>query len=200
MISQYDEITGVAIGTDLSLVCSSKYTYPSAMITWYRDNKVISKNYDTLEATSTTEAIYRIPKVTTADNKALLRCEAYNQAVDEPLSSPNVTLNVWFGPERLVIGGNFEVLVDKPLQVQCNAELSNPMPTVRFNFDDIDYEPTTIKTGYTGNYRGAHVLNAWFTIPALKREHHNKEIKCYTENKLANVKLIQTKQVKVFCK
>lgn len=200
MISGYDSEAGVVAGSDLSMICSSQYTYPPAMLSWYRDNRVISKNYDTIEELKKTEAIYRIPKVSPGDNKALMRCDAYNQAVDAPLSSPGVTLNVWFGPEKLTISGNFEVEVNKSMQVHCSTDATNPASTVRFHFNDIDYEPTSIRAQWVNHNRGSTIMHATFTYPAIKHEHHNKEVKCYAENKYTNLKQIQTKQIKVLCK
>lgn len=171
------------------------------MLTWYRDGKVISKNYDTIDASKTTEAIYRIASVSPGDNKALFRCEAFNQAIDEPLTSSNVTLNVWFGPEKLTLDGAFEIEAGKALAATCFTDASNPAPALRFNFDGIDFEPTSLTSNpiVSNPTNGAFQVNATFLLASVKQEHNNKELKCYAENKQANIKQIVTKQIKVLC-
>jgi hypothetical protein len=186
-------------GSELKLVCSSTYSYPPAMLTWYRDGKLVSKNYDTIESIKTTEAIYRIARVSPTDNKAVFRCEAINQAMDEPLST-NLTVGVLFGPDKLTMNGVFEVEIGKQISANCFTDNSNPAPTLRFNFDGIDYEPTSLTASPVASpsTKGAFLVNATFSH-TVKYEHNNKELKCYAENKLANIKQVVTKQIKVLC-
>lgn len=196
IIKGYDNSTGVIAGTELKLLCSSTHTFPPAMLSWYRDGKIVSKNYDTIESTKTTESLYRISKVMPSDNKAVFKCNSINQAMDEPFST-SIALNVLYGPEKLTMNGVFEVEVGKQISALCFSDLSNPAPLLRFNFDGIDYEPTSFAS--TPNPNGAFIVNGTFS-QTVRQEHNNKELKCYVENKAANVQQIVTKQVKVLCK
>ena len=81
------------------------------MLSWHRDGKLISKNYDTLDSEKKTESVYTIGKVMPGDNKALFQCDSINQAMDAPHSTA-LTLNVLYGPTKLTMTGAFEV---------CNA-------------------------------------------------------------------------------
>lgn len=170
------------------------------MLTWYRDGKMVSKNYDTIQSMKTTEAIYRIANVSPTDNKAFFKCESINQAMDEPFAS-NVTINVVFGPDKLTMNGVFEVEIGKPISAVCFTEIANPAPTLRFNFDGVDYEPNSLTSSPVASpaTKGAFLVNASFS-QVVKYEHNNKELKCYAENKLANIKQVVTKQIKVLCK
>ena len=200
MISGYDESVGVLAGSELRLLCSAKYTFPSAMLSWYRDGKLASKTYDTVDSIKTAESFYRVAKITPADNKAVLRCDAINQAIDEPLAS-NITLNVLYGPEKLNMSGVFEVEEGKQISVLCSTEPANPSPRIRFSFNGIDFEPATLTSAPTVATVavGAFVVNATFAYTVTK-EHNNKEIRCLAENKLANVQQIVSKQIRVLCK
>ena len=200
MISGYDETVGVLAGNELRLLCSTKYTYPKAMLSWYRDGILASKTYETVDSMKTAESFYRIPKIMPSDNKAVLRCDAINQAIDEPLST-NITLNVMYGPEKLNMNGVFEVEEGKQISVLCSTEPANPSPKIRFSFNGIDFEPTTLTSAPTAATVavGAYVVNATFAY-TVQKEHNNKEIRCLAENKLANVQQIVSKQIRVLCK
>ncbi len=200
VITGYNNDTGVIAGSELRLVCSSAHSYPPAMLSWYRDGKLVSKNYDTIESTKTTESLYRIAKISRADNRAIFKCNAINQAMDEPFST-NVTLNVLFGPDKIAMNGVFEVEAGQPISAVCSSEPSNPSPRLRFNFDGIDYEPNSFTSTPTAESVavGAFIVNGSFT-KTVRPEHNNKELKCYIENKEANIQQIITKQIKVLCK
>jgi len=161
MITGYDNSTGIVSGSELKLVCSSNYTYPTAMLSWYRDDKLISKNYDTIESIKTTESIFRLAKVSPSD----------------------------------------EVQVGKQISAVCFTEPSNPAPKLRFTFDGVEYEPSSFGSIPTAASIaiGAFVVNGTFS-QTVKHEHNNKELKCYAENKAANIIQIVTKQIKVLCK
>ena len=111
----------------MKLICGSKHTYPSAILSWYRDGKLISKNYDTIESTKTTESIYKIGKVTPKDNKALFKCDAINQAMENPFST-SVTLNVLYGPSKLTMKGVFEVEAGKQIRAVCHSVCPRSRP------------------------------------------------------------------------
>ena len=191
---------GVIAGSELRLVCSSSHTYPPAMLSWYRDGKLVSKNYDTIESSKTSESLYRIGKVSQTDNKAFFKCNAINQAMDEPYIT-NTTLNVLYGPDKLTMNGVFEVEVGKSINAVCFSDAANPSPRLRFSFDGLDYEPNTFASTPTAAAVaiGAYVVNGTFS-QIVRQEHNNKELKCYAENKAANVQQIVTKQIKVLCK
>lgn len=197
IISGYDDTIGVLAGTELGLMCSSKYTFPSAMLSWYRDGKLISKNYDTIESSKTTESFYRIGKVAPSDNKAILKCSAINQALDDPLSV-NVTLNVLYGPEKINMTGQFEAEEGKQISAFCFTEPSNPTPSLKFSINGLDFEPTTLTSGPIASL-GAFAVNATF-VYTVGKEHNNKEIKCIADNRAANIQQVITKQIKVLCK
>jgi hypothetical protein len=169
------------------------------MLTWHRDNKIVSRNYDTIEAAKTTESLYRIGKISPSDNRATLKCSSYNQALDEPYTT-NVTLNVLYGPEKITLTGPVEIEVGKQLSAACHSEPANPSPRLRFNFDGLDYEPNTFASTPTAAAmaNGAFVVNATF-VQTVKQEHNNKELKCIVENRVANVQQVVTKQIKVLC-
>lgn len=169
------------------------------MLSWYRDGKLVSKNYDTIQSSKTTESLYRIGKVAPSDNKAFFKCNAINQAMDEP-SVVNTTLNVWYGPEKLTMNGVFEVEVGKSISATCFSDAANPSPRLRFSFDGLDYEPSTLASTPTpaSVAIGAYVVNGTY-YQIVRKEHNNKELKCYAENKPANVQQIVTKQIKVLC-
>jgi hypothetical protein len=200
VITGYDSTIGVVAGSELNLVCGSTHTYPPAALSWYRDTKLISKNYDTIESSKSTESVYRIDKVLPGDNKIMYKCSAMNQAMDEPLTS-NVTLNVLYGPEKLTMNGVFEVEIGKQISAVCFSEPANPSPTLRFNFGGIDYEPSSFASIPTAASvaAGSFVVNGTFTH-TVKLDDNFKELKCYVENKAANVQQIVTKQIKVLCK
>jgi hypothetical protein len=200
VITGYDSAVGVVAGSELNLVCASTHTYPPATLSWYRDSKLISKNYDTIESSRSTESIYHIAKVVPGDNKVMYKCNAMNQAMDEPLSS-NVTLNVLYGPEKLTMDGVFEVEVGKQISAVCFSQPANPSPTLRFNFGGIDYEPSSFASTPTAATvaAGSFVVNGTFTH-TVKLDDNFKELKCYVENKPANVQQIVTKHIKVLCK
>ena len=199
-ITGYDSSIGVVAGSELRLICASKHTYPSAQLSWFRDGKLVSKNYDTIESIKTTESLYRIAKVAPSDNRAALKCNSINQAMDEPYST-NVTLNVLYGPDKLTMNGVFEVEVGKTISAVCFGDPANPSPRLRFNFDGIDYEPNSFASTPTpaAVAIGAFVVNGTFS-QIVRQEHNNKELKCYVENKAANIQQIVTKQIKVLCK
>lgn len=197
VITGYDSSVGVIAGSELRLICSSSHSYPPAMLSWYREGKLISKNYDTIESSKTTESLYRIGRVSPSDNKAHLRCNAINQALDEPYSV-NTTLNVLYGPDNLTMTGVFEVEVGKTINAVCFSNAANPAPKLRFSFDGLDYEPSTFASTPTvaAVAVGAYVVNGTFN-QLVRQEHNNKELKCYVENKAANVQQIVTRQIKV---
>ena len=169
------------------------------MLSWYRDGKLVSKNYDTIESSKTTESLYRIGKVSPTDNKAFFKCNAINQAMDEPYSI-NTTLNVLYGPDKLTMNGVFEVEVGKSINAVCFSDAANPSPNLRFSFDGLDYKPETSASTPTAAAVaiGAYIVNGTFT-KIVGQEHNNKELTCYAENKAANVQQIVTKQIKVLC-
>lgn len=201
-ITGYDTQVGVVAGSELNLLCSSSHSHPPAMLSWYRDNKLVSRNYDTIESTRTSESYYRLAPVAPADNKAVLKCNAINQAMDEPYST-NITLNVLYGPEKLTMQGVFEVEVGKQISATCFSEPANPSPSLRFNLAGIDYEPSSLASTPTvaGSTApaGSFVVNGTF-VYTVKQDDNFKELKCYVENKAANVRQIVTKQIKVLCK
>ena len=170
------------------------------MLSWYRDGKLAVKNYDTIEPLKRTESIYRIGKLLPSDNKALLRCDAINQAMDEPYST-SVMLNVLYGPAKLTMTGVFEVEAGKDISAVCFSDAANPSPKLRFSFDGRDYEPTAFSSQPTDDKVavGAFTVNGTFSY-TVRQEHNNKELKCYAENKAANVQQILTQQIKVLCK
>jgi hypothetical protein len=195
IVGDYNEIRGIQVGNELKLVCRSNYTYPPTMLTWYRDDKVISKSYETIESLKMSEAIYRISSVNASDDKAVFRCESFNQALDKPKSTQNLTLNVWYGPSNLKMTGEFEVKAGANLSAVCTIDASNPPPsnssngytTIQFSLDGIDSEK-------------ANVINGSATFfYTLSNEHNNKELKCFVENKKANIKHMVTRQIKVLC-
>lgn len=167
------------------------------MLSWYRDGKLISKNYDTIESTKTTESIYKIGKVTPKDNKAIFKCDAINQAMDDPYST-SVTLNVMYGPSELTMKGVFEVEAGKQISAVCHSDAANPSPKLRFSFDGHDYEPSSFSSQPTDAKVavGAYTVNGTF-FQTVQQEHNDKELKCYAENKIANVQQIVTKTIKV---
>jgi hypothetical protein len=198
-ITGYDPTIGIIAGSELKLNCSAKYSYPSPMLSWYRGDALISKNYDTIEFEKRTESIYRIEKVTAKDNKAFFKCEAINQAMDQPIST-NTTLNVLFGPEKLNMTGVFEVEVGKTISSICSTGPANPSPKLIFNFGGIDYEPSSLASTPTANdvAVGAFVVNGAFSH-IVNKDHNNKELKCIVENKPANIQQIVTNLIKVLC-
>lgn len=167
------------------------------MLSWYRDGKLLSKNYDTIASEKITESVYKISKVTPTDNKAWFKCEAINQAMDEPFSA-SVALNVLYGPSKLTMEGVFEVEVGKQISATCFSDAANPSPKLRYTFDGYDYEPNlfTSKPTDAKVAVGAYTVNGTF-IQTVRQEHNNKELKCYAENKLANVQQIVTKKITV---
>jgi hypothetical protein len=201
IIKGYDsEEEGIVAGSELNLRCESSHSYPPAQLSWYRDGKLVSRNYETIEATKTSESVFKIAKVLPADNKIVYKCNSMNQAMDEPLSS-NVTLNVLYGPEKLTMNGEFEVEAGKQISAVCFSEPANPSPTLRFNFGGVDYEPSAFASTPTAASvaTGAFIVNGTFSH-TVKQDDNNKELKCYVENKAANVQQIVTKQIKVLCK
>lgn len=170
------------------------------MLSWYRDDKLVSKNYDTIESIKTTESVYRLAKVSPLDNKANFKCNSMNQAMDSPYST-SITLSVFYGPDNIKMSGVFEVEVGKQISAICFSEPSNPAPKLRFTFDGVEYEPSSFASIPTAASVavGAYVVNGTFT-QTVKHEHNNKELKCYAENKAANIIQIVTKQIKVLCK
>jgi hypothetical protein len=200
VITGYDAQNGVVAGSELNLICGSTYTYPPAALAWYRDAKLISKSYETIEVSNKTEAVYRISRVAPNDNRIAYKCSAMNQAMDEPLVS-SVTLNVLYGPEKLTMTGVFEVEVGKTISAVCFSEPANPSPSLRFNLGGIDYEPSSFASTPTAASVavGSFVVNGTFAY-TVKQDDNFKELKCYVENKAANVQQIVTKQIKVLCK
>lgn len=167
------------------------------MLSWYRDGKLISKNYDTIESMKTTESVYRIGKVTPGDNKALFQCDSINQAMDNPYSS-SIKLNVLYGPTKLTMTGVFEVEAGKEISAKCFSDAANPSPKLRFSFNGHDYEPNSFSSKPTDAKVaiGAYTVNGTF-VKTVTQSDNNKELKCYAENKLANVQQIVTQMIKV---
>ncbi len=196
-ISGYDNSTGIIAGSDLKLVCASHYTYPSAMLSWHRDSALVSNNYDTIHSLRLTESTYRLAKVTPADNRAVLRCDALNPALDAPLST-GLVLNVLYGPTTLTMEGTFEVEAGQQISATCFSDAANPSPRLRYSFDGHDYEPSAFSSNPTDAKVAvaAYTVNGTF-VQTVRQEHNNKELKCYAENKLANVQQIVTKVVTV---
>ena len=196
-ISGYDNVTGVIAGTELRILCSSSYSYPPAQLYWYRDGKLASSNYDTIDATKITESFYKISKVSPSDHQSILKCNAFNQAMDAPFTT-GLVLNVLYGPEKLTMNGVFEVEAGKEISAHCFTDLSNPIPKLRFNFDGVDYEPTSFSSK-SPNGSGAFSISGNFS-QIMRKEHNNKELRCFVENKAANVQQMITKEIKVLCK
>ena len=119
--------------------------------------------------------------------------------MDEPYST-DVVLNVLYGPEKLTMNGIFETEIGKQISATCFSDAANPSPRLRFNFDGLDYEPYTFASSPTAATvaNGAFIVNGTF-FQTVRQEHNNKELKCYAENKAANVQQIVTKQIKVYC-
>ena len=170
------------------------------MLSWYRGDALISKNYDTIELEKRTESIYTIVKVSPKDNKAFFKCAAINQAMDDPISS-NATLNVLYGPDKLNMSGVFEVEVGKTISAVCTTEPANPSPKLIFNFGGVDFEPSSLASTPTVDAVavGAFIVNGSFSH-VVNKEHNNKELKCIVENKPANIQQIVTNVIKVLCK
>ena len=119
--------------------------------------------------------------------------------MDEPFST-NTTINVLYGPEKLTMNGMFEVEVGKLINAICFSDSANPSPKLRFSFDGLDYEPNTFASTPTASSVaiGSYIVNGTFNL-MVRQEHNNKELKCYAENKAANVQHIVSKQIKVLC-
>lgn len=143
-----------------------------------------------------TESVYRIAKVSSSDHQSILKCNAFNQAMDEAYTT-GVFLNVLYGPEKLTMNGVFEVEAGKEISAHCFTDLSNPAPKLRFNFDGVDYEPSYF-TSKSPNGTGAFSVSGNFS-QIMRKEHNNKELRCFVENKAANVQQMITKQIKVLC-
>ena len=196
----YSNSSGIVAGSELRLVCTSTYTYPQASLAWYRDDKLVSRAYSTIESNKTTEAVYKVARVSARDNRATLRCDAMNQAMDEPYSS-QLTLDVLYGPEAIQMDGVFEVEVNKSISAVCHTQPANPAPRLKFFFDGSEHEPATFASTAASatDAAGAFIANATFSH-VVRKEHNNKELKCFAENKAANVQQIVTRQIKVLCK
>ncbi len=167
------------------------------MLSWYRDSVLVSKNYDTIQSLQLTESVYRIAKVTPADNRAVFKCDAINPALDEPLTT-GLVLNVLYGPTKLTMEGTFEVEAGQQISARCFSDAANPSPKLRYSFDGHDYEPSAFSSNPTDAKVavGAYTVNGTF-VQTVRQEHNNKELKCYAENKLANVQQIVTKVITV---
>jgi nephron len=180
------------------MVCSSKHTYPPAMISWERDGNFVHSSYDTDETNKISSSMLRIEDVKPEDNLAKLRCNSINQAMDEPLTN-DITLNVLYGPDKLIMNGTFEVELGAKIDAFCLTDAANPSPRLRYHFDGFYYEPNTFtsKPIFDKNVSlGAFIVNGTFTQTAIK-EFNNKELKCIAENRPAKVQQIVTQIIKV---
>ncbi len=84
------------------------------------------------------------------------------------------------------------------ISATCFSDAANPAPALRFSFDGHDLEPATFSSTPTDAKVavGAYTVNATFA-KTVQHSDNNKELKCYAENKLANVQQIVTQLIKV---
>lgn len=177
----------------MNLVCTSQHRYPPARLTWYRDKKLLKTSYDTIDSKTESEVKF---KVDASDNQMIYKCDAINQAIDQPLTS-EVKLNVLFGPTNILLTGQFEAKLNEQIIAICTSDSSNPVPKISFIFDNIPYEPYQQTSSASVNF--GTIVNATF-IRNVTREDNDKEVRCLVENKAANIQKTISKSIKVLCK
>ncbi len=124
----------------------------------------------------------------------MYKCDAINQAIDQPLSS-EIKLSVLFGPTNLVLNGIFEAKNNEIISASCTSDASNPAPKLMFIFDGVEYEPLTQSVITTTG----SIINATFS-KNISREHNGKELKCSVDNKAASIQKTVSKTISVLCK
>uniref|UniRef100_A0A8D0BBY2 NPHS1 adhesion molecule, nephrin n=1 Tax=Salvator merianae TaxID=96440 RepID=A0A8D0BBY2_SALMN len=114
----------------LKLTCISLSGNPLATLQWLKNDEVISRNWETDEASQLSRSFLSI-NPTAEDNLAVVTCQALNQVLPLPLQA-TVMIHVAFLPEQVKIIGSTSAPENKEISVSCSASPSNPPVLLRW--------------------------------------------------------------------
>ncbi|KAL7981192.1 hypothetical protein Chor_005426 [Crotalus horridus] len=123
--------TGAVVkNEELKLTCISPSGNPLATLQWLKNDKVISRNWETNDANQLSQSSLSL-KIAPDDNMAVVSCQALNQVLSLPLQS-SIVLKVTFPPEQVKIIGSSSTEENQEIFLTCSTSTSNPPVMLRW--------------------------------------------------------------------
>ncbi|XP_078392327.1 nephrin [Cetorhinus maximus] len=146
----------VKAGVALQLVCTSTGGNPLAMLQWLKGDVVLSKNWETDEATRSSRSLLTYMTKPQDDGMKLM-CEALNQVTANPLRAV-IILHVVYAPTRVTIFGKSRAAEGEVISLSCSTSSSNPPAHIRWwaagkelNVTEVTYSRTSLGVSTISN-------------------------------------------------
>ncbi|XP_041038539.1 nephrin-like, partial [Carcharodon carcharias] len=146
----------VKAGVTLQLVCTSTGGNPLAMLQWLKGDEVLSKSWETDDATRSSRSLLSY-STKPQDDGVKLTCEALNQVTAKPLRAV-IILHVVYAPTRVVISGQSRAAEGKDISLSCSTSSSSPPAVIRWwasgkelNVTEVTYSRTSLGVSTISN-------------------------------------------------
>uniref|UniRef100_A0A1I7Z3V2 Nephrin n=1 Tax=Steinernema glaseri TaxID=37863 RepID=A0A1I7Z3V2_9BILA len=147
-------------GERLNLTCESHGGNPLAVLSWFRGIEKMKETRSTV--TGDVSQSYISIVLDRSLNRAPIRCEAMNDALDHPLVASKKAV-VLFPPKKVTIRPlqGEQIVAGSTAKLACITTSSNPESSIEWNFNgkDVRWRSETVQNSSNGEHHGFEVEN-----------------------------------------